>query len=219
MAGEMPSGSSRIFISYRRGDAQWPVEAIYQKLQLHFGDRIFRDVDNIALGQDFTKVINTELQSCSVLLAVIGSRWLTAEDPKTKSRRLSDPGDTLRLEIATALRNDDVLVIPVLVDGASMPGTEDLPSDLERLARRNGVEVGSGARFDADVSRLIKAIEKKAGLAVAPKRAPAAAEPKSEEAGATEELDLFEIRRAARDRRARAHGDPGLRRRRLRVGD
>src|SRR2546426_10616446 len=102
MADETSPVSSRIFISYRREDASGYVRALFRPLSDHFGEgRIFKDTDSIAPGQDFVKVINQELESCSVLLAIIGREWLTVRDPKTKTRRLDNPHDYLRLEVAT----------------------------------------------------------------------------------------------------------------------
>jgi hypothetical protein len=62
------------------------------------------------------------------------------------------------LEIATALKLN-IRVIPVLVDGASMPRSSELPDDLKLLLRRNAVEV-SHNRFNADLGRLIAALER-----------------------------------------------------------
>jgi hypothetical protein len=50
-------------------------------------------------------------------------------------------------------------VIPVLVDGALMPRSSELPDDLKPLTRRNALEV-SYNRFKADFGRLLTAIEK-----------------------------------------------------------
>jgi hypothetical protein len=61
------------------------------------------------------------------------------------------------MEIATALTRD-IRVIPVLVDGALMPRSTDLPDDLKGLARRNALRV-SDTGFDDDCRRLILAIE------------------------------------------------------------
>jgi hypothetical protein len=54
-----------------------------------------------------------------VLLALIGSQWVTITDEEGK-RRLDDPNDFVRLEIEAALQRG-VLVIPILVRGAKMP--------------------------------------------------------------------------------------------------
>ena len=74
------------------------------------------DVDTIAPGLDFAEVIAQAVSTCEVLLAVIGSRWLTATDEDGR-RRLEDPDDIVVLEIAAALERD-IRVIPILVEGA-----------------------------------------------------------------------------------------------------
>jgi len=159
MAEETPA-RSRIFISYRRDDAAGHVLALIPPLRQRFGaSRIFKDTDNIAPGQDFVNVIQRELETCAVLVAVIGRDWLTVQDPRLKCRRVDSPNDYLRLEVATALKNERVLVIPALVDRATMPAPDDLPPDLQSLARRNAVEL-SDQRWDSDVERLLQAIER-----------------------------------------------------------
>ena len=162
MAQEGAAGS-RIFISYRREDAIAHVNALFTPLRNRFGEeRVFKDTDNIAPGQDFTKVIQSQLKTCSVLLAVIGKHWLTARKPKADIRRIDDPHDYLRVEILTALRNDSVLVIPILVGDATMPTAEDLPEDLVPLSYRNCFELRD-SRWESDVTLLIRSIEKACG--------------------------------------------------------
>jgi hypothetical protein len=94
--------------------------------------------------------------SCDVLIAVIGKHWLTSSDEKRR-RRIDNPDDFVRLEIATALRHD-IRVTPVLVDGASMPRLRDLPDALKLLANRNALKVTQD-RFRSDSERLIGAVE------------------------------------------------------------
>jgi tetratricopeptide (TPR) repeat protein len=152
--------SSRLFISYRREDSSGHVLALLPALRKHFGaDRIFKDTDNIPPGADFLKFIRRELESCSVLLAIIGRDWLTVQDPRLGHRRLDNPEDFLRVEVATALKNERVRVIPVLVERATMPATEDLPPDLAELRYRNAVEL-SDVRWESDVQLLIEAVER-----------------------------------------------------------
>jgi hypothetical protein len=160
MAVAESQASSRIFISYRREDSIAHVNALVHPLRERFGqDRLFKDTDSIAPGHDFLKAIQRELESCSVFLAVIGSKWLTVQKPKSNIRRLDDPTDYLRVEVATALRNEKILVIPLLVGQASMPAPEDLPADLAEFAHRNGFELRD-SRWDSDVTLLIRAIER-----------------------------------------------------------
>ncbi len=154
-----PSESSRIFISYRRDDSAGHVLALLPALRNHFGaDRIFKDTESIPVGEDYREFIKRVLTTCSVMLAIIGRDWLTIQDAKLKTRRLDNPDDPLRLEVTTALKNERIRVIPVLVDRGVMPNREDLPDDLAALHFRNALEL-SDTRWESDVQRLIQAIE------------------------------------------------------------
>jgi len=89
------------------------------------------DVDTIRPGLDFVDVVQEAVGSCDALIAVIGREWLGASDGSGR-RRLENPEDLVRLEIATALQRD-IRVIPVLVQGAQMPAITDLPEGLKVL--------------------------------------------------------------------------------------
>jgi len=114
------------------------------------------DVDTIQPGLDFVDAIEVAVRETNVLIVVIGSAWLNALND-SGIRRLDNPEDFVRLEIATAL-NQNIRVIPVLVEGATMPRSTDLPDDLKPLARRNAIEI-SHTRFHSDTQRLIQALE------------------------------------------------------------
>ncbi len=148
---------SRIFINYRRQDSEGYVGRLYDHLVQHFeqGD-IFIDVDSIPPGVDFVKALEDAVATCDVFIAIIGPQWLSAAD-EAGHRRLDQWNDFVRIEIASALRQDKV-VIPALVGQARMPTPDELPEDIGALARRNAVEL-SHQRFTYDVSRLIRAIE------------------------------------------------------------
>ncbi len=149
---------SKIFISYRRDDSSGYAGRLYDRLSQHFGiNQVFMDVDHIEPGEDFAEIINQAVGSCSILLALIGRSWITAAD-KNGARRLDDPEDFVRLEITSAI-SSNVRVMPLLVDGASMPLAHQLPEALTLLARRQAAEL-SNTRFHQDVDRLIENIEK-----------------------------------------------------------
>ena len=152
-----------IFVSYRRQDSQSAAGRLSDHLKDHLaGVPIFRDVETIDPGADFVDAIGRALKSCAVLIAVIGPRWVGIQGANG-ARRLDDPGDYTRLEIATALQRKDVRVIPVLVEGAVMPAPEDLPDNLQALARRNAVEL-SDKRWEYDVAQLVKTLRAVLGL-------------------------------------------------------
>jgi TIR domain len=148
----------RIFISYRRrGDGAGYGGRIADKLVEHFGAaQCFRDVDDIESGVDFVKTIQEAVGACEVLIAVIGPDWLTQADARGK-RRLDDPRDFVRLEVAAALQRD-IRVIPVLVGGADIPTELELPDVLSALSRRQVHEL-TDTRWEYDITKLISAIE------------------------------------------------------------
>ena len=151
----------RIFISYRRDETAYPAGWLYERLADHYGrSRIFKDVDSIQLGDDFVEVITSAVGSCDVLLALIGDQWLTITDEHGK-RRLDDPDDFVRLEIEAALARD-VRVVPILVEGATMPDADQLPPGLAMLARRQALDL-SPSRFDFDLGRLLKVLDRTVG--------------------------------------------------------
>ncbi len=72
-------------------------------------------------------------------------------------RRLDEPDDFVRLEIAKALERG-VRVIPVLVGGAAMPGAADLPEALRPLAVHQAIDLRD-AHFHADADQLIDLLQ------------------------------------------------------------
>jgi len=159
-----------IFISYRRGDSEGQARALSLELANYIGDKaVFMDVDSIALGRDFRQSLHDSLESCDAFLALIGPSWLDSKDAAGK-RRLDDPTDFVRQEIATALKRG-VVVIPALVQGTALPAAASLPEDLAPLLRRQAISI-SDEDWDNGCERLIRALEKVLGTA---RRRPGAA--------------------------------------------
>jgi TIR domain len=158
--------AAKVFISYRRDDSAGQAGRIQDRLEREFGrDLLFMDVDAIPLGMNFVKVLHEEVAKCGVLLAVIGPNWLELRD-EAGNRRLDNPNDFVRIEIAAALQ-PDIPVIPILLDGARVPKAAQLPKDLEELALRNGLDVRH-ASFHSDMDKLIRGIKGPSGQAAAP---------------------------------------------------
>ena len=146
-----------IFVSYRREDSSDVTGRIFDYLKTAFGEKhLFKDVDSIQLGTDFRDAIKQGVNQCHVLLAIIGDEWLKATD-KAGARRLDDPDDFVRLEITSAL-DRNIPVIPVLVEGATVPKQVDLPPPLQRLAFRNAIQVRPDPDFHNDMERLCDAL-------------------------------------------------------------
>lgn len=158
-----------IFINYRREETAGEARALYNDLVALLGsERVFMDVDNIALGRDFRQVLHEYLDKCEIVLALIGRDWAEVKDAKGQ-RRLDQPHDFVRQEIATALQRN-VAVTPVLLQGACMPTAEILPEDLKGLAFRNGFEL-SHQSWQSNVHELVRRLGlPAAGQAPAPRR-------------------------------------------------
>ena len=147
----------KIFISYRREDSKHAVGRLHTTLKRHVRNPkrdIFMDITNIPRGVDFVEYLDAQVAQCDVMLAVIGRDWLSARDPKAGGRRLDDPTDFVRIEIASALKRG-IPVVPVVLDATPLPRVEELPGDLKPLARRNGERLEHES-FDSDVERLIR---------------------------------------------------------------
>lgn len=153
----LPVGKQVIMVSYRRSDSGPITGRICDRLRTHFGsDRVYMDVDSVPIGIDYRSHINDFMSGCDVLLAVIGPHWLGTGEVGT--RRIDDPSDLVRLEVANALKRN-VLVIPLLIDRTDMPVPNDLPEDLKDLTFRNALRVDGGVDFHHHVDRLCSAIE------------------------------------------------------------
>jgi len=146
-----------IFISYRRDDSAGYAGRLYDRLAGHFGaQRVFMDVEGIEPGVDFVTAIEEAVSSCRVLIVIIGDEWTQAKDAAGR-RRLDDPNDFIRLETGTALQRG-IRVVPVLVEGASMPHIDDLPDDLKSLTRRQAIEI-SHKQWESSTGELIRTLE------------------------------------------------------------
>jgi TIR domain len=155
-----------LFISYRREDSAGYTGRLYDCLSERFGaDRVFMDFDDIQPGDDFAKVIEEQVASCAVLLAVIGRKWIGCANAQGRLR-LKDRKDFVRLEILSALKRG-IRAVPVLVGGATLPLPGELPKALQPLVRRQAFEIND-AHFRRDAAALIDALETTLGSSTVP---------------------------------------------------
>lgn len=154
--------SGRIFLNYRREDSRWPTLSLYNLLaQVFPREQLFMDVEGyIRPGNDFVEVLEEQVSACEVMIVVMGPQWLSlvGEDGRPL---IGDVRDFVHIEIATALARK-IRVIPVLVDGASMPKEAALPEPLKALTRRQAIRLNHD-RFSADGQGLVKALQESLG--------------------------------------------------------
>ncbi len=154
--------ASGIFVSYRRDDTRHVAGRLADDLAPHFGqDNIFRDIEAIDPGVDFVEALEGALGSCVVMLTLIGPHWLDVRDAKGV-RRLDNPKDWIRAEIAAALSRG-VRVIPVLVEGAALPDEQSLPPEMQALCRRQALDLADN-RWRGDLLRLVETLARVPGL-------------------------------------------------------
>lgn len=151
-----------IFVSYRREDTMGHAGRLMDGLTGEFGDdSVFMDIDSIGPGVNYERRIQEQLAGCRVALILIGDDWLETTDASGK-RRLDHPKDWVRLEVAAVLEREDITIVPVLVEGATMPAAEDLPENLKGLALIQAIEL-SEQRWPYDFGRLCAATKETTG--------------------------------------------------------
>lgn len=152
--------ATNIFISYRKDDSKWNTQILYDRLTQFFPAKsLFKDFNTIKAGANYRESIDNALKKCTVLLVVMGKDWLNITDTD-KRRRLDNPEDLVRIEIATALQRN-IRVIPVLFDNIDVPAQSALPTDLQPLTLRQCISI-SETNFDYDIRHLAEAIKNKA---------------------------------------------------------
>lgn len=150
---------NKIFISHRHSDTQSDCHRLKSDLQEHFGrENVFLDIENLEPGINFSDAIEKALAMSKVVLVVIGPDWQGPEDSQGV-KRLFQPNDWVRREVAAALKSNGTRVIPVLMKKASEPQESNLPEDLKPLASLQATEI-TIKRWDYDVGELMKVIER-----------------------------------------------------------
>jgi CHASE2 domain-containing sensor protein len=151
-------GEAALFISYRRSQSGFAAEALRNELVGRFPERsVFMDRARLVPGQSWPREIQQAVRGCSVMLVLIGPQWADARHPDG-TRRLDDPHDWVRREVETALRQPGTVVLPLLTDGAAMPGEAELPDSLADLVRRQAFTL-DGGRLHEEVDELVRAFQ------------------------------------------------------------
>jgi hypothetical protein len=197
----------KIFLNYRRADSSIGfTQALFARLEEEFTSETILMAELIEPVEDFVEAIRNEVLGADVLLAIIGSSW-------TELLKNSREDDFVVLEIRTALESGK-RVIPVLVDGASMPRADSLPESIRSLALRNAVRIRS-ERFKADSQGLVAVLKDFLGAAAEEKalssdaeRRLAEAQRKKREAEEGERIAAAEAREQMNWEAIRASSDP-----------
>lgn len=159
-----------IFISYRRSDSAGHARALHRDLARRFDvERIYFDRQTVDAGTVYTPKIQAAVQAAPVVLVMIGPGWLDTAEAQGR-RRLDDPADLVRQEVALALQSGHH-VIPVLFDDVPVPAAAQLPPPLQALAGRDAHLLrGKNYEYEVQLEQLIALIAAVPG--VTPAREP-----------------------------------------------
>lgn len=143
----------RIFVSFRPAVTNQAVADRFKTLLL--ASKAFDDVvlspEAQAPRSDYASSLAATIARCDAFIAIISPGW--AEIGDAHGRLINNPADPVRLEITTAL--DRIMpMVPVLVDGATLPDASEITRALQGLTLRDSVAV-SLATLDHDFARLL----------------------------------------------------------------
>jgi pterin-4a-carbinolamine dehydratase len=103
--------------------------------------------------------IEGSLRAASVIIVVIGTKWLTTSDDFGR-RRIDLPGDWVRRELELGFA-EKKKIFPLLIDGTTFPKAEALPPSIASLAEIQARKISD--QFDKElveitieISRIIK---------------------------------------------------------------
>jgi hypothetical protein len=146
--------ASRIFICYRRSDAEDAAGRLASELIRRVPlseNEVFVDIDALRVGETWKQRIHDTIVSLDALIALISRDWVApADDGQLRIRKASDP---VRVELETAFEAG-VPVLPVLVGGARMPRPSELPKSLRQLPDLHAIELRHD-HYGGDVQKLV----------------------------------------------------------------
>lgn len=143
-----------IFVSYRRGPDSFIAGRIAGDLKKSYGEsNVYLDVDESKrmAGLVFRKIIDDNVDRCEFFLAIVGPGWIQDID------RLSEDDDFVAYEIGAALKNQQLRLIPVIIDNFNIPPDSQLPNTLKGLDSRGGLRIRHDS-YANDFDSLVEAL-------------------------------------------------------------
>jgi pterin-4a-carbinolamine dehydratase len=144
------------FISYRRDDTRDWANLISDTIRRQLGrDAVFLDTDSIRIGDAWNRRIEDSLKLATVILPLIGPRWLFLHDPSDGRRRIDLDDDWVRQEVEYALKSG-IPLLPVLVGGAQPLNSQSLPASISALATVQGRGITDKRDIDFLITHLVE---------------------------------------------------------------
>jgi hypothetical protein len=116
-------------------------------------------VDSIPLGIEFLPLVSKVIGRCDVLIVLIGKSWVESLHER-EGEGQSLGMDYARFEIEEGLISR-IPIIPLLIDGASIPRAEELPGALKAIAGFNAQTIRYDPDFHRDMHYLISELKER----------------------------------------------------------
>lgn len=146
------------FISYRRADSSAASRWLAKSIARTYGvQSVFVDTETIRMSDDWAGRIDEALRACTLLIPVIGPRWLSIADEDHR-RRIDHPDDWVHKEILHAL-SEGKRVLPILLSRTPMLKPRALPPAIAGLAKYQGFELRD-ERWESDLATLLTEMER-----------------------------------------------------------
>jgi hypothetical protein len=144
----------RVFVSYRRSDAEFLAAELQSRLAQELDAEVFFDLQSILPGDDWEAEITAALKHCSVFVLLLGRDWVGMQSGG--KRRIDEEDDVFRIEMERAL-DSTAKIIPVLLGDVAVPKVSELPEGLHRIANFQVITIDS-KHMEASINALIAAI-------------------------------------------------------------
>jgi TIR domain len=141
---------SKLFISYRRESSRALALLIYDRVSRPYD--IFWDVARIEPTNRISKKIAEALRNSDLMIALIGRDWLG------DGRKIHRKDDWVRIEVSAAI-SLGLPILPVLLDGATMPSKEQLPVGIQAVCDIKALEVRSNDDFESDLNAVFASVK------------------------------------------------------------
>lgn len=170
--------ANAMFLSYRRFDSNAATHILHERLKATFGESaVFRDTERIEGGATLWETIRTRIDGCRAFVVLIHHGWLEVKESdgsQAGRRRLENPADHVRRELQYAFARPGLRIVPVLVDGASLPSAEvledlssrdpELAGTLSALRGLPALPVRFDREFEADIGKLVETLAAVPGM-------------------------------------------------------
>lgn len=130
-----PRRRRRIFISYRRNDAQGHAGRLADNLASAFEERaVYIDTESDGDKSPRAEILY-ELRRCKVILIVIGPDWATLRRAGADRPRILEDDDIVAFEVRHAIQQwaTGAVIYIVRVGDAPMPSPSEVPADIAEI--------------------------------------------------------------------------------------